>query len=189
MAGKQGTTKNVYAKKVTDTATMTVRFNWSDNTSSLVKVSELPKNCQSEAMLAGIRETLGNAYAGVATLSEAKSAFNQKLTLIQGGRWLANDAAANQIGMLSEALFNIASAKHKADPKQGINKATKKPWTHEEVLTQVSTYQDEKRKEMLVRPDVAAEIAQITVRRAQAAAAEKAKAAGSATVTATDDGL
>jgi hypothetical protein len=148
------------ARKVLDLANEAVVIRFTDGREVSLNLSDINQELRTYAALHGLNQKLGDSYAGAESIDEAFSNASDVAQSLREGEW--NRKGGYGGGDLAQAISNLT----------GKDLA--------EVIEVLGKMNDEARKAIRKRKDVAAEIAKIQAER-KAAAAESSEDSGDLT--------
>ena len=85
-----------------------VVFAFADGTSIQVTLNQIPEVIHPLLTRHGLKQKLGDSYAGCDTVGEAREEFNDVLATLVAGKWSERVAGVPRIGLLVEALTRMA---------------------------------------------------------------------------------
>lgn len=105
------TTRKTHCKKTVNVESQTVTFDFSNDTSIVVNVAELPEIVRQTATVMGINHRVGDSYAGCKTPQEAYEKALEAIETLEGGYWKKpSEGGSTSLPMLVEAVIRVVEA-------------------------------------------------------------------------------
>ena len=141
--------RNRIATKAINEPGDTLTFSWGDGKSTVVKISDVPKEMYGRLAMHGLSQKLGDAYSGAETADEARESMAVTLATLKSGQWRVESESGPRIGrtvLVSERMFTD-------NPKIWAKVGAGKPISRDAVRDVLAGMDEAKRKLLVKAPE------------------------------------